>query len=84
MLVSRLKEEGISVQVISINPEPPGFLLWARNIPGVRTVIRELQFLSVIIRIEPQSDLFIIFSLRPVFLCIFSPLLLMRCGSESG
>jgi glycosyltransferase involved in cell wall biosynthesis len=78
-LVSRLKEEGISVQLIPVNPEPPGILSWAGHIPGLRTVIRELQFLSVIIRIVPEYEVVHHFSASGLYFFAYSAPLLLVC-----
>jgi glycosyltransferase involved in cell wall biosynthesis len=78
-LVSRLQEEGISVQLIPVNPEPPGILRWARHIPGLRTVVRELQFLTLIIRIVPSCEVIHHFSASGLYFFAYSAPLLLIC-----
>jgi glycosyltransferase involved in cell wall biosynthesis len=78
-LVARLRQEGISVRVIPVNPDEPGILSWARDIPGLRTVIRELQFLSQIIRIEPDCEVIHHFSASGLYFFAYSAPLLLIC-----
>lgn len=44
-LASRLSKDGIRVRAINTNPPPPASLSWLKRVPGVRTVLRELQYL---------------------------------------
>jgi glycosyltransferase involved in cell wall biosynthesis len=43
-LISRLKAEGIQVEVVATNPPLPSSLAWAARVPGLRTLIREVQY----------------------------------------
>jgi glycosyltransferase involved in cell wall biosynthesis len=78
-LVSRLKGQGISVRVIPINPNPPGILSWARKIPGLRTAIRELQYIALIIRRLPDNDVVHHFSASGLYFFAYSAPLLLVC-----
>jgi len=78
-LVARLKQEGVSVRVIPVNPDEPGILSWARDIPGLRTVIRELQFLTLIIRIVPKCEIVHHFSASGLYFFAYSGPLLLIC-----
>ena len=78
-LVSRLMGQGVSVRFIPINPNPPRILLWARKIPGLRTVIRELQYIALIIRILPDSDVVHHFSASGLYFFAYSAPLLLVC-----
>ena len=76
---ARLKQEGVSVRVIPVNPDEPGILSWARDIPGLRTVIRELQFLTLIIRIVPKCEIVHHFSASGLYFFAYSGPLLLIC-----
>lgn len=49
-LVSRLKGSGIPVEVIPTNPALPNILAWAGRVAGLRTLIREIQYLLQLAR----------------------------------
>lgn len=78
-LVSRLKEERICVRAVSVNPVPPESLSWAQNIPVLRTVIRELQFLTLIIKMLPYSEVVHHFSASGLYFFAYSAPLLVIC-----
>jgi phenylacetate-CoA ligase len=44
-LVARLREEGLLVLSIPTNPPPPRGLRWVAPLPGIRTCVREVQYL---------------------------------------
>jgi glycosyltransferase involved in cell wall biosynthesis len=78
-LVSRLREEGISVRVIPINPQLPEILAWARRVPGLRTMIRELQYITLIIRMLPGCGVVHHFSASGLYFFAYSAPLLLIC-----
>jgi len=78
-LIAGLKEEGIPVRVIPTNPAPPEILSWTRHIPVVRTVIRELQYLSIIIRIVPDCEIIHHFSASGLYFFAYSAPLQLIC-----
>jgi len=49
-LISRLQLEEIPVAVVATNPNLPSLLTWAANVPGLRTLIRELQYIPALLR----------------------------------
>lgn len=54
-LVAHLAEEGVPVYSIATNPPPPKMLVWARRIPGLRSLICELQYLTRLVRGIPPA-----------------------------
>jgi L-malate glycosyltransferase len=55
-LVSGLREEGILVDLLSTNPAPPRALAWVSGVPVVRTLVREVQYLTSFIRKMPGLE----------------------------
>jgi glycosyltransferase involved in cell wall biosynthesis len=55
-LVSRLREEGISVDVITTNLTPPAMLSWVQSVPALRTLVRETQYLTLLITKMAECD----------------------------
>ncbi len=49
-LVSRLRGEGISVEMIATNPSPPALFRFVQSIPGVRTAFRIVRYLWSLLR----------------------------------
>lgn len=45
-LISNLVDEGLSVEVVATNPPIPRRLSWLGGVPGIRTLIRELQYIT--------------------------------------
>jgi glycosyltransferase involved in cell wall biosynthesis len=45
-IVQRLRGEGVVVDLLSTNPAPPRALAWVKSVPGLRTLVREVQYLS--------------------------------------
>jgi glycosyltransferase involved in cell wall biosynthesis len=77
-LVSRLREEGISVDVISTNLTPPGLLRWVEPVPGLRTLVREVQYLSLLMRKLATCDVVHHFSASGLYFFAHSaPLLVL-------
>lgn len=75
-LVSRLTDEGLSVKVVPVNPQPPAILTWVRKVPGLRTLLRELQFLAILKAEVPKCDIIHHFSASGLYFFAYSmPLL---------
>jgi len=66
-LVSLLQKEGIAVRVVATNPCPPRLLGWVQRIAGVRTLLREVQYLFALIRTLPACDIVHHFSASGLF-----------------
>ena len=49
-LVSRLRSEGMTVEMIPTNSSPPASLRFVERVPGLRTAFRCLQYLSLLLR----------------------------------
>jgi len=76
-LVSRLRAEGVSVTVISTNPPLPAILAWAGKVPGLRTCIREVQYLILTAKEMSKCEIFHHFSASGLYFWAHSlPLLL--------
>src|SRR5216683_4256014 len=45
-----LAAEGIAVELIATNPSPPEPLWFVRSVPGLRTMVRETQYLWTLLR----------------------------------
>lgn len=71
-LISRLAGEGFSVCVIATNPQPPRALRWAHGVSGVRTVIREVQYLIVLVRGLRDCDIVHHFSASGLYFFLHS------------
>lgn len=54
-LVAHLAEDGVPVYSIATNPPPPQGLAWARSIPGLRSFLCELQYLTQLVRQLPRA-----------------------------
>lgn len=54
-LVAHLAEEGVSVYSIATNPRPPRLLAWVQHIPGLRSLVCELQYLTQLVSDCPQA-----------------------------
>jgi glycosyltransferase involved in cell wall biosynthesis len=77
-LYSRLLGEGISVELISTNPAPPELLRVLAQIPGIRTILREIQYLISLIRIVRHPGVVHHFSASYLFFFLHTaPLLLL-------
>lgn len=75
-LVSRLTEEGVSVKVLSVNSQPPAILSWTQSVPGLRTVVRELQYLAAVKKNLPDCEIIHHLSASGLYFFAFSmPLL---------
>jgi glycosyltransferase involved in cell wall biosynthesis len=56
-LISRLTAEGIPVCSLATNPALPRGLAWVGSVPGLRTLIRELQFLFALLETWHGCDI---------------------------
>lgn len=73
-----LSGEGVQVTVVPTNPSPPRGLGFTRNLPGVRTFIRELQYLAALRRISRQDGVIHHLSASGLYFFLHSvPLILM-------
>ncbi len=55
-LLGRLRSETEDVEVVPTNPELPGFFRWAKNIPGLRTFIREIFYVGKLLKAVRRAD----------------------------
>ena len=54
-LISLLKRDGYSVDVIATNPRPPRGLGWVDKVAGLRALVREVQYLIHLVRDLPRA-----------------------------
>jgi glycosyltransferase involved in cell wall biosynthesis len=71
-LISNLIREGMSVRVIATNQQPPRALRRVENVPGLRTLIRTVQFLVLLVRGIPDSDIVHHFSASGLYFFLHS------------
>jgi glycosyltransferase involved in cell wall biosynthesis len=82
-LILRLAEEGICVEVVPTNLQPPRILMWIQKVPGLRTLIRELQYLAALARHLHDCETFHHFSASGLYFFAHSaPLLLAGAWSK--
>jgi len=80
-LISRLTQEGIPMAVVSTNPSPPKGLQWVASIPGVRTLLRELQYVWRLLRTINGCTAIHHFSASGLYFFLQSiPVLVFGCG----
>lgn len=79
-LASHLASEGLSVDVIVTNPTPPRLLGWMRQLPMVRTLLRELQYFAMLLRDLPRCDVVHHFSASGLYFFAQSAPLLILSG----
>lgn len=56
-LVLQLRQEGIEVNIVSTNPDPPHLLAWLRGVSGLRTLVRETQYLASLVARMADSEI---------------------------
>jgi glycosyltransferase involved in cell wall biosynthesis len=56
-LVSRLRSEGIEVEVLATNPPLPRILKWAARIPVFRTLVREVKYLFSLLKVLSRCEI---------------------------
>jgi L-malate glycosyltransferase len=56
LLAQRLRGEGVDVEVLATNPEPPEGLTWVKSVPGLRTLLREIRFCSQLLPAVRRAD----------------------------
>jgi len=71
-LALRLGGDGISVRVVATNPALPRVLRFCGFIPGLRTLIRELQFLTAVIVNLPRAPVVHHFSASGLYFFLHS------------
>jgi glycosyltransferase involved in cell wall biosynthesis len=49
-MVQRLRDEGVTADLLSTNPAPPRALETIQRVPGLRTLLREVQYLDSLIK----------------------------------
>lgn len=77
-LASRLAGEGVAVEVLPTNPRPPRGLRFVAAVPGLRTAVREAQYLFLLARKLPQGGVVHHFSASGLYFFMHSvPLLLL-------
>jgi glycosyltransferase involved in cell wall biosynthesis len=84
MLLKRLVSEGIAAELISTNPPPPALLRILARVPGVRTFLRETQYLISLGRIVRNPGVVHHFSASYLFFFLHSaPLLVLARWSPA-
>lgn len=61
-LLNKMRSEGMSVDLLPINPRPPGILRHAEKVKYLRTLVVSFFYILSLIRLIPRYDLIHIFS----------------------
>jgi len=83
-LHSNLLSEGIAAELISTNPSPPRLLHTLAQIPVLRTILREMQYLISLRRIIRNPGIVHHFSASYLFFFLHSAPLLLLCRRSSA